>query len=374
MSTRTYIGKFEDIVRDRFEVARAERGDRKAIGWISDFVPLEVVYAAGMLPVRVVGTGGLTPRASAVLYSNNCSFVCSYVEEGLKGTYDFLAGFVAADSCMQNRRGFDVWSNHVKTPFVHLLNVPNSVSELTRGFFRNEVRVFKERLEEYFAVDISSGSLSRAVGVYNRTRSLLKQLALMRTTTPPRLSGTEALVVSTAGTFMDPERYNKLLEELVAELSRGQVESAGPDGVRLLLVGSEVDDMEFVRLLEGSGGVVVADDLCTGTRYCREQVDTTGDLLGALSDYYLTRSPCPRMSPAMVRLERIGEIAKSLKVDGVIFQKIKWCHIHGGSCPVVKDYVEGLGLPFLLLEREYHLAGSGQLKTRVEAFYEMVRR
>jgi benzoyl-CoA reductase subunit C len=157
------------------------------------------------------------------------------------------------------------------------------------------------------------------------------------------------------------------------QLSARHAKQVKDSRVRLLLVGSELDDLEFIRLVEDSGGIVVADDLCTGTRYFWEQVDRTKAPLDALGEYYLTRSPCPRISPAEGRLRHLREIVNMFKVDGVIFQKIKWCHIHGGSCPIIKQDFEDLGIPFLMLEREYIVGRSGQLSTRLEAFYEMIK-
>ncbi|MFH1625761.1 MAG: 2-hydroxyacyl-CoA dehydratase family protein [Pseudomonadota bacterium] len=367
------IDKFRNIFENRYDVIKEEGKEKKIIGWVCGYVPQEIIYAAGMLPIRVVGASMTTPKADAVLYSNACSFISSYIEEGLKGCYDFLDGFVAADGCMQTRRAYDVWANYVRTPFVHILNLPNSVSEVTLSFFKDELSIFKDRLEDLFNVDISEESLSQAIEVYNRTRSLLKELSLLRMTDPPPISGAEAMAVFMAGMVIDKVRYNRLLEELLEQLRAGHAKQVKDSRVRLLLIGSELDDSEFIKLIEDSGGVVVVDDLCTGTRYFWEQADSTKAPLDALAEYYLTRSPCPRISPAEGRLRHLREMANMFKVDGVIFQKIKWCHIHGGNCPIIKQDFEDLGIPFLMLEREYILGQPGQLSTRLEAFYEIIK-
>jgi benzoyl-CoA reductase/2-hydroxyglutaryl-CoA dehydratase subunit BcrC/BadD/HgdB len=284
-----------------------------------------------------------------------------------------MDGFVAADGCMQTRRAYDIWANYVRTPFVHILNLPNSISELTLSFFKNELSIFKDRLEHFFNVGISEESLSQSIEVHNRTRSLLKELSLLRMADPPPISGSDFMAVFMAGMFIDKARYNRLLEQLLEQLSSGHAKQVKDGKVRLLLIGSELDDLGFIRLVEDSGGIVVADDLCTGTRYFWEQVSETNAPLDALGEYYLTRSPCPRISPAEDRLRHLREMVKMFKVDGVIFQKIKWCHIHGGSCPVIKQDIEDLGIPFLMLEREYIVSPSGQLRTRLEAFCELIR-
>lgn len=366
------IERCREILRNRHLILREQSQQRRLVGWVCGYVPQEIIYAAGLLPVRVLGSQEGTSRADMLLYSNTCYFVRGYIEEALRGHYDLLSGFVTADACMQSRRGYDVWARYVKTPFAYILNLPNFVSPVSLEFFKNELAVFKERVAESFGVGISDNALREAIKVYNRTRSLLKQLYLLRASDPPPISGTEALQVFLAGLVLAPVQYNELLEELLENMAhRPPLVTA--DGVRMMLAGSEMDSPEFMRLIEDAGGIVVTDDLCTGTRFFWHQVDTSLPPLEALASHYLAHILCPRTSLLAGKMERLKELVETFRVDAAIYEKIQWCHIHGSVYPAIKRAFQEMGIPVLLVEREYILTGAGQLRTRIEAFCESIK-
>lgn len=140
-------------------------------------------------------------------------------------------------------------------------------------------------------------------------------------------------------------------------------------------MGSELDDPRYLRLIEEAGAVVVADDLCMGSRYFTGLVDgASSDPFEALARRYLTRPPCPKlMYPSAERIAHLQRMARQYRVEGVIYQSIKFCDNHAGVYTILRRGFEEMGLPVLQLEREYALSGAGQLKTRVQAFVESVR-
>lgn len=374
------LDEFRAAFRDRYRRAQEEKDrGRRVMGWLCLYAPEELFQAAGMLPLRVMGGEGETQQADAHLYSNFCSFVRSCLEEGFKGHYDLLDGLVTCNNCDHIRHLYDVWSRYLKTPYTCILGLPHKMSEAGTAFFAGELRRLKGELETAFGVGITAEGLRQAIDLYNHTRALLRQLyALRRSPTPP-LGGAEVMDVLKAAMVMPKAEFNRLLEGLLEQLKERPGET--PAGPRLMLLGSELDDSDYVRIIEGLGAIVVADDLCLGSRYFWDPVgpegqslaqESNGDPLEALAWRYLTHSPCPRMYPREKRMAFVQEMAQAFQVEGVIYQKIKFCSLHAGHYPLLGQVLERLGLPILILEREYNTAAVGQMKTRVQAFLEML--
>ena len=145
---------------------------------------------------------------------------------------------------------------------------------------------------------------------------------------------------------------------------------------RLLISGSLLDQTDFIQAIENLGVWVVTDELCTGTRYFWHLVNNHLEPLDALARRYLDRPPCARMRPYTRRVKHILELVKDFGVDGVIYEIIKFCELYGHDKPMVREDLERENIPVLELDLEYGAGGSalGQVKTRVEAFLEMLER
>lgn len=364
------LSELQDLARHRYEaIGENKAPSQKVIGWVCSYVPEEVIYAAGMYPVRVIGGQGEITEADAYLRVNMCSFVRSCFEEARQGRYDFLDGFVTLNTCDHIRRLYDVWHAYQGTSFTHIMALPHKVSPKALDYFAGEVARFKGSLEEAFGVEIAEESLREAIEVYNRTRSLLRKLYDLRKETCPRISGAEFVDVVLAGMSLPKGKYNLMLEELLRELEeRPGIPAQGK--VRVLLTGSELDDSEYVRVIEESGAMVVADDLCTGSKYFWNLVDGDGDPLRAIARRYLTRPECPRMRPATNRLRHVAEMVESHRVQGVIVEVLRFCNLHSEGSLALGEALGKAGIPVLSLTREYSLSGVGQIKNRVEAFSE----
>jgi len=176
-----------------------------------------------------------------------------------------------------------------------------------------------------------------------------------------------------AGMFIPKELHNELLEGLLAQLEYSHTITTQGSLPRILLMGSELDDPEYLRIIEDQGAQIVIEDLCCTYRYLADLVEEDSNPIEALTRRYLSRMPCPRMHPAIPRIERLKELAQLYRVDGVIYTTIKFCDLHAGAYPIVRDHFKELDIPVLHLEREYGFAGRGQVKTRVQAFLEMLR-
>ena len=348
---------------------------KKVIGFFCSYVPEEIIYAGGMLPYRIRPTGCTeTTSADAYMSHLNCTFVRSCLEFMVKGVFDFLDGMVITNSCDNIRRLYDILREKRPYPLLHFISIPHKAgSDGAINWYKDEVSNFKENIENFFGVRISEGALKDAIDVYNETRNLLKRLYELRQRVNPPITGAESLSVILAATTTPREQYNQLLRKLLEELQRRE----GISGyrARLMIVGSEYDDPAYTDIIEDLAGLVVTDVLCFGSRYFWEPVQTQKALLGDLAKSYLNRPSCPRMSDRVTeRADFIRKMTERFKVDGVIFQKIRYCDLWGGEAIYLEKTLKELNIPLLSIEREYRLSGVGQLKTRIQAFLERIER
>ncbi len=349
---------------------RWKRHSRRIIGWSCTYTPEEIIYAADALPVMVFGALGSTTLADAFLPRNACSFARSCFDVALRGEYDYLDGYVASNCCDNCGKMYDLWRYHIDVPYFYLINTPHTSTEKAHGFFYEELQRFKASLGNTLGTQISDESLKNAIKVCNENRVLLKKAYDLRRKVPPGVSGVEALELVLSSMVTPKTEHNELLNKLLSEVNTR--EDRPKKGVRILVSGSEMDNTELIRLVESLGGNVVADDLSTGTRYFWNLVGSGSDPLRAISRRYLSMIPSPFMYQHEDRFKHVKEMVKRYDVEAVIIFVLKFCDPHLFDAPLLVAELKELGLPVLYLEWEHSLSGIAQLKTRVEAFLEMV--
>jgi len=356
------------------QILEHQRQGGKVFGWLCTYVPEEIMHAAGILPVRVTGYSQEMELedGNAYMYINNCSFSRSCLQMGLRGEYEFLDGMVAGSTCDGARRLFDLWQYYIKTPFAHMLTIPRKFTEKAHDLYYQQVVQFQEHLEAFLGRQISDEPLRHSIEVFNRARAFLKQLYELRKADAPPISGAETMEVLNASFRMPKELFNQWLEELLAELGRTGNRHQGR--ARLMVVGSVMNNPEFVKSIEAQGGLMVADELCTSTRYWSDPVvlEEGQSPVAAISRRYLNNFPCARMVPSDERFNRILNLVKDFIVDGVISQIIRYCVPYAHDLPLLRDRLKEVGVPVLALDVEYGTSGSGQIQTRVQAFLEML--
>jgi bzd-type benzoyl-CoA reductase N subunit len=356
------------------EVEAWKQAGGKAIGYFCSTVPEELFTAAGLLPFRMRGTGSTSTELSDSCFSNiNCSYPRHTMNQALLGVYDFLDGLVCINSCDHVRRIYDNWTRQLDTPFVKVMSLPRKTGTPQIDWYSDEINLLREQIQEHFGVEITDERLSDAIALHNEVRELQKQVYECRKSDAPLLTGTEVLPIMVAGTAMPKERYKVLLQQFLGDLEKLE----GMDGyrARLMVIGGELDDPEFMEVIEGQGGIVVTDSTCFGTRLMWRPVDESNDdPVRALASYYIYDRPsCPRMyGDQSRRIDYTRELAREFRVDGIIGERLIFCDQW-----VVEHYMTGIdlkedGIPFLQLDREYILSGKGQLRTRVQAFLETI--
>lgn len=348
-----------------------EQGN-KVIGFLCSYVPEEILYAAGILPYRIRATG-CTKRAQGDVWmsSFSCSFARSCLEFALDGTYDFLDGLIASDSCGQAHRLYDNWRFNARRPFMHFLTVPHKNSESAISWYRDEMVNLKDSLEKFFGIVITRESLEKAIKTYNETRRLLRELYEFRRSESPPVSGVQSQSLILAAMSMPKDQYNDLLNKYLDKIRNGKPITNYK--ARLMIIGSALDDPAFIKIIEDQGGLVVADALCFGSRYFWEQVEIKDDLMFSLAKSYLARANCPRMMDQHNAIfEFIKDMVQRFKVDGIIYQKMQFCDLWGGESLFLEKKLKDEKIPFLALQREHITTNKAQIATRIEAFIEMI--
>ena len=324
--------------------------------------------------MRATGSTG-TDLADAYLSSINCSFCRHCFNMGLQGEYDFIDGAVWLSTCDHARRIYDNWKRYVKTPLVHMLSLPKKTGQPQVEWYRDELTIFKERLEKHFAVEISDERLREAIRLHNQTRRLQRRLYDLRKRKNPPITGAETMAVMVAGTAMPNVQYNELLRQLLDEIS--DLEGNVDYRARLMIVGAILDDPAYVEVIEGQGGLVVTDTLCFGTKMMWKDVDEgIDDPIAALAQYYIAERPsCPHMvGDYPRRASFIRDMVREFKVDGIIGERMLFCDNWTAEHFLLSKEFKAEGIPYMVLDREYLLASVGQLRTRVQAFLETIGR
>ena len=355
---------------------------KKLIGYVCSFVPLEIITASGCIPFRVRGdvhepiTAGDTLLETIV-----CPYYRSCFDLSVKERYSFLSGMVIPHGCDSMVRSYSAWSYSLPFPYFHFVNVPTICAESSLEFFNAELNSFRKSLEKFVGKEITDGDLKVAIRVHNENREKVRALYEFRKGDPPLISGTELIKVLTVGSSLPVHEANVLFDQVLAEVGR-RGKAALRKGPRLLVDGACLDNIELIKLIEEIGGNVVADTICNGARDYFPLADTGRDPIEALADRYLRKINCPKTyrenktgtfeGDVQSRFGDIGAYAKEFRVDGAILYIYKYCDPFGFEVPARKAYYKSINVPLLPLEDVYSAGTIGQLRTRIQAFLEMI--
>ncbi|HOJ51293.1 MAG TPA: 2-hydroxyacyl-CoA dehydratase family protein [Syntrophales bacterium] len=375
----TVTEKLKELYTTRTERAKElkEKG-QQVVGYFCCFVPEEIITAFDLVPFRLQGSQkDPIDQADAFIEPMACPFARSCFNRALKGEYDFLDGFVAPHSCDTIERLYHIWFHNHPAAFNHLINVPHMRERGAEEFFRAELHYFARCLEDWTGRKLDREKLREAVCLSNRKRVLLRDLYELRKRKTPPLSGVEVLEIQVAGMGLPVEEYVDLLEQYLREVRSRNEKEVRP---RIFLWGNVIDDSTFIRLIEDSGAWVVMDDLCTGSRSFWEDVPETADPFEGLARRYLN-IPCPRSNfprtgnrpfDLASRFGYIGDFVRDWQAEGAIFYVVRYCDTCELEAPDLRDYLREMGMAVLMLEDDYSLVTIGQLRTRVQAFIEMM--
>lgn len=352
-------------------ISEWKKNGGKVVGYFCSYTPAELITAGGMLPIRIRGAGSEdSGPADSYLSARLCTFVRHATALALEEKYSFLDGEIALNTCDHVRRCHDVWVKKTEIPFHGFLSVPRKQTESLYPWYKEEVARLKNSLEEHFNVKITDNDLKEAISLHNEARKKLIELNEFRKTDPPKISGADALTVSVASQVMRKQEFIKLADELLEALKNSDAPS-DPPRARVVVVGGELDEPRFLEVVESVGASVVGDNVCFGTRYFDELIKEAGDPFEALCRFTFFNVPCSRMVGGFPqRFNFVERLMRECKADGAIFQRMKFCDPWGVEAHNMIRRFKSYEKRILVLEREYGVVATGQVKTRVQAFLE----
>lgn len=366
--------QFKKIFQNRHAYAKewkAKTG-KNVFGYMCTYVPEEVIHAAGILPVRILGSHEPQDVTEPHIYTMFCPFSRDVLAQGLQGRYSYLEGVVYAHSCLHMRQAYASWTKHVPMKYSRYIFVPSKVqSPRADPMLTKEIADFRKSLEEFTGKKITDKDLQNSIDVYNTNRRLMKQIYEMRKGEQPLISGTEAAYMVLSSMVSDKAEHNKLLEKAIKELPTRK--DLPKPGTRLMIISSILDSIEFLELVEKLDAVIVTDDVCDGTRYFWNEVQPEKDLIHAIALRYINRPPCPAKDwEKRSRYPFIQNLAREYKVQGAIVVQQKFCDPHEFDIPPIMNMLKEMGIPSIFLEFDITVP-VGQFHTRVEAFLEMLQ-
>ena len=375
MEVKTIVDECLEMWKDPYpQMARLREEGERLVGVLCSYAPEEVLHAAGLTPVRLMGAMRSLTHADAHLQVYCCSLARTDLDMALAGELDFLEGAVFVQTCDTMMRLSDIWRRNAAFPYHGDLVLPIRMGEeVSLPFLVEEVKRFRRGVEEFTGQEIWDDALVESIHVYNRNRRLADRLYRARASSPAALDGLSAMSCLVAGFWMRREKHNELLHEVLEGIEDAG-EATGGEKVPLLVSGSVCTTPDLYELLLELGADVVDDDLCCGHRYFDAYVDESAPPEEALAKRMWERVNCPAKHQCMEdRFERLVRQVRDSGAKGVVFYLQSFCEPHLFDIPYLRQRLqEELEVRSLVLESELQSFSRGQLRTRLQAFIETI--
>lgn len=364
-----------DVSTERIDAWRAE--GKLAIGTVCCHAPFELIHAAGAMPVRMRAAGcGLCADSDAYLGNDTCGFTKGILQNLIDGVYH-LDGMVTSNGCNTAPGIYTNWDGIARErglkQFFFEFAAPTMLNAASERYFGGQMADLRDDLEKYTGKKITDDMVRESIRTYNTARAMVHEVYELRKADAPVLSGAEALKATLMATQMPIEEYIEYMKTFLADVKSRTDTLDHP--LRVMLVGSALDDPQYVQAIENEGLLVVADLNSFGTRFLRDELvcGDDEDVFDALGRHYLNRSSCPRFQDGSDTIhEYILNAAKEYKVDGIIVERLKYCQKWEGESQVLQALFNEHDIPCLQLDRDEKMDAQGQFSIRVEAFREML--
>jgi benzoyl-CoA reductase/2-hydroxyglutaryl-CoA dehydratase subunit BcrC/BadD/HgdB len=386
MKDLKHLYYFEKLLEDANNelVRKAKEDGLKCVGSVCYQVPEVLLNLKGTFSTRLRAprTGSLE-MGTYYMTSFLCEYTRALLERAIEGGYQFLDCLLAPDGCTMINRCVENMELLKTMPqenfFFEYLEVPMKADENGLSLYVSECRKkVLNSLHDHFNIDVSDEALRNAVEEHNKLCRLITEIGNYRKEDNPRITGYEFHII-TMCTYVCPH-YLLIdkLEETLEELKTRVPDEKKKYRARVMVVGSEVDDVDMIKLIEESGALVVADRFCFGSLPGRQEIvlNDKDDVLTQICSQYMYNCMCPRhmnMDKFRLRKEYVNKLAKEYKADGIIYEQMKFCD------PWAYERMTGTHMlrdeyhyPVLSIDRPYAVGNSGQIRTRVQAFVESI--
>ena len=379
---------FEDLLQDAnnalVQAACAE--GRHALAYNCSYIPEVLLDVEGCFSVRLRAPRCTNPDLATYYMTNrSCPYSKSILERAFEGGYNFIDALLGQECCTTMNRMEQYFDYCKLIPkekfFTSFIDMPLKKTAWHAGYFRRQIeQKIIEPLGRVYGVDFSEEKLRAAIEQHNEVCRIITEIGDMRKLPNPPITGYEFHVIQLVSLTCPKDLILPYLRETLEEIKSREPEPKFPFRARVMVAGSEIDDPDFTKLLEGCGAYVVADRYCFGSIPGREEIIVRPgeDVLQAIADHYIQTNQCPRaMGPENVvaRKQFLYKIAQEYGAEGVIVENMKFCEYWGYERAQAAQWMrDGFSLPGTLpvcqIEKDYTNAATGQLRTRFQAFVE----
>jgi benzoyl-CoA reductase subunit C len=351
------------------EAVKQTNGEQASVLTTCSCVPEEIITAAGFHPVRLLP---LAPPADADshIHPNTCGYLKSLLASALGGEVGGASCIVIANGCDGMRKLYDLWGAYVTGIPALFLDVPKKKDADSILFFASELRRFARELGRALpGAEVTDEGLQAAIETRNQVRILMSEVFRLQREKQARVRGSEVFDLCLRGMRTPAEGFIASLNEFLSSVEEREPRSAER---RILLTGNVIDRPDPIAVIEELGSRVVVLDTCIGLRHYETPVEqNAADPMLALATRYLLRPSCPRMEGLEERYAHLEKLAVEAEVDGIVYSCVKFCDPLIYDIPTMSSRFRSAGIPFLFLENDYTWSGSGQMKTRLQAFTEI---
>ena len=361
-------------------IAHQENGG-KVFGTFCVYVPDEIVIAADAIATGLCGGSQFwVPDGEKVLPTNTCPLIKASVGARLGRTCPFFRiadMYVGETTCDGKKKAWEILAGDVP---VYVMDLPQMKRAKDVEKWAEEIKDFKAVVEKETGNEVTAEKLAAAIKTVNGKRKALARLYDFRKNEKLPISGKDCLLISQIAFYDDPTRFAQMTNRLCDELEKRVAEgvSVFAEGTkRILLTGTPlaIPNWKLHNIIETSGGAVVCEEMCTGTRYFERLVDetkeTVDEQIQAIAERYMGIN-CACFTPNAGRIDDIIRLAKEYKVDGVIDVNLKFCSLYDTEGYSVEKALKEAGIPVLGIETDYVDSDAEQLRTRISAFIEML--
>jgi len=353
MGTQDIIDRCERIYRDldfAYVHEWKARTGGKAVGFMPVYVPRELIHAAGILPVGIMGGGDDVEiiRGDAYFQSYICHIPRSTVELGLAGKLDVLDGMLFPAICDVIRNLSGMWQMMFAHKYVRYLDFPQTFNDAGREFYRAEMAELLVDLEALSGIQATPERLNASIALYNANRRALAELYDLRSAEPQRVPTSELYLLLRAGNVLEVSEHTVMLQQYLAAARASQRPLR--DNVRVVASGlfCEQPPLSMVRAMENSGCYIVDDDWVLGARYQLHDTATGANPLGAIVDAYMsdTVATATRYVEGDDKGAFLVEQVRSRNAEGVIFAAASFCDPALLDRPMGQKALADAGIPY----------------------------
>lgn len=347
--------------------------EKKIIGYFDTYFPEEFAIAMGLHPVRVMSDEEEPIRANEFLQGFCCPYAKNILEQALKKKLNFLSAVVFTRYCDSLRGVYEVWKSEKLSPIVEFIRYSQVVRETAKDYLAKEFKDVFDRIKKELNCDYDFERLKSAIAEVNKKRKAVQTLYSMRKEGRLNISSQKFYETVFSCTWKPVDDFFDDCKRLT---SQNSMFSKDLDDRKVVLSATELDNLNFFKLLDEIGFFVVSDDIASGTRYAKDLVpeegETLEDLIENIALRYIMKPPCSVKDPSDRRIDELINEVRTSKAKGVIFFRTRFCDSEGVEYAFIKRRLDRENIPHLYIESDHRLSNYQQLRTRLEAFYEQI--